>query len=83
MLRDNHLPRRVQYDTSSDSVSARHIHLKQQHVEALFGEGYQLHVLKDLSQPGQYACEETVEVIGQRLFCECENSWTCPPHYAV
>lgn len=47
-------------------VSARHIHLKPEHIEALFGEGYSLTVLKDLSQPGQYACEETVEVIGPK-----------------
>ena len=48
------------------NVSARHIHLSQAHVEALFGEGYQLTKLKDLMQPGQFACNETVAVVGPK-----------------
>ncbi|HYF96342.1 MAG TPA: phosphate propanoyltransferase [Symbiobacteriaceae bacterium] len=48
------------------NVSARHIHLSQAHVEALFGEGYQLTVMKDLMQPGQYAANEIVAVIGPK-----------------
>ncbi len=48
------------------NVSARHIHLSQEHVEALFGPGYQLTKLKDLMQPGQFACRETVKVTGPR-----------------
>ncbi|NOU93347.1 phosphate propanoyltransferase [Paenibacillus sp. LMG 31456] len=47
-------------------VSARHIHLSEEHIELLFGKGYQLKVLKDLSQPGQYAAEETVAVVGPK-----------------
>lgn len=47
-------------------ISARHMHLSQQHVEILFGEGHQLHPIKDLSQPGQYACEERVEIVGPK-----------------
>ncbi len=47
-------------------VSARHIHLSQEHVEILFGEGYQLTEMKPLSQPGQYAANETVAVIGSK-----------------
>lgn len=47
-------------------VSGRHIHLTQEHVEALFGAGYQLTEFKPLSQPGQYAANETVEVIGPK-----------------
>lgn len=43
-------------------VSARHIHLSREHVEQLFGQGYELTVLKPLSQPGQFAANETVAV---------------------
>ena len=39
-------------------VSGRHLHLTQAHLETLFGPGYQLTVMKDLSQPGQYAANE-------------------------
>lgn len=44
-------------------ISGRHIHVSQEHLEILFGEGYQLTKFKDLSQPGQFACEERVDVI--------------------
>ncbi len=47
-------------------TSARHLHLSRAAIDALFGEGYQLTKKKDLSQPGQFACEEKVEVIGPR-----------------
>jgi putative phosphotransacetylase len=47
-------------------VSARHIHLSQEHIEALFGTGYRLQIFKDLSQPGQFAAEETVAVTGPK-----------------
>lgn len=47
-------------------VSARHIHLSKEHVQALFGQGAELTVFKDLSQPGQFAANETVEVIGPK-----------------
>ncbi len=40
--------------------SNRHIHLSQKDVDALFGAGYQLKKMRDLAQPGQYACEERV-----------------------
>jgi propanediol utilization protein len=48
-------------------VSNRHVHLTRADVETLFGAGYTLTKMKDLSQPGQYACEETVTVIGPSL----------------
>ncbi len=47
-------------------TSARHVHLSQEHIEALFGKGYQLTHKKDLSQPGQFACEERVDLIGPK-----------------
>ncbi|MGI5891842.1 MAG: phosphate propanoyltransferase [Bacillota bacterium] len=47
-------------------ISNRHLHISQEHLEKLFGEGYQLTNLKDLSQPGQYACNETVHVVGHK-----------------
>jgi acetate kinase len=47
-------------------VSAHHIHLSQDHVDALFGKGHQLTVLQELSQPGQYACKERVNLIGPK-----------------
>jgi acetate kinase len=47
-------------------VSAHHVHLSQEDTEKLFGPGHQLTRLKDLSQPGQYACEETVNLIGPK-----------------
>ncbi|MBQ4324539.1 MAG: phosphate propanoyltransferase [Clostridia bacterium] len=48
-------------------TSARHLHLSQADLDVLFGEvGYQLHPKKDLSQPGQYACEERVTVVGPK-----------------
>ena len=48
-------------------ISNRHIHLSQQDVETLFGAGYQLTPLKDLSQPGQYACKETLTLVGPSM----------------
>ena len=47
-------------------TSARHVHLTKESVEILFGKGHTLTKKKDLSQPGQYACEEKVEVIGPK-----------------
>ena len=47
-------------------TSARHIHLSQEALEALFGKGAILTNKKDLSQPGQFACEEKVELVGPK-----------------
>mgnify|MGYP000766941646 CR=1 FL=1 len=44
-------------------VSARHVHLSQEHLEILFGKGAKLTHKKDLSQPGQFACEERVTIV--------------------
>ena len=48
------------------AVSNRHVHLSKQAVETLFGTGYMLNKQKDLSQPGQFACEETVTLEGPK-----------------
>lgn len=47
-------------------ISNKHIHLKQEDIETLFGKGYELTNMKDLKQPGQYAAKETVKVIGPK-----------------
>lgn len=47
-------------------TSARHVHVTKEALETLFGEGYQLTKKKDLSQPGQFACEERVQVVGPK-----------------
>ena len=47
-------------------TSARHLHLSAEHIEILFGKGHELTKKKDLSQPGQFACEERVTVVGAK-----------------
>ncbi len=47
-------------------TSARHVHLTEEHIAILFGEGATLTHKKDLSQPGQFACEERVTVVGPK-----------------
>lgn len=47
-------------------VSAHHVHLTQEHVEALYGIGHTLTPKSELSQPGQFACEEQVALIGPK-----------------
>ena len=48
-------------------ISNRHIHLSREDLETLFGAGYELTPLKDLSQPGQYACKETLTILGPSM----------------
>ena len=50
-------------------TSARHVHVTQEHLEALFGKGFELTVKKELSQPGQFASNERVteKRIGERV----------------
>ena len=47
-------------------ISARHIHVTKEQVAILFGEGHQLTPKKALSQPGQFACEEKLTIVGPR-----------------
>ncbi|MGB9614509.1 MAG: phosphate propanoyltransferase [Fervidobacterium sp.] len=47
-------------------VSNRHVHLSREDVGILFGKDYQLTPIKDLGQPGQFACKETVIIVGPK-----------------
>lgn len=47
-------------------ASGRHVHLSKQDLETLFGKNYVLTKVKELSQPGQYACKERVDIIGPK-----------------
>ena len=48
-------------------ISNRHIHLNKDDLETLFGKGYELTPIKELSQPGQYACKETLTLVGPSM----------------
>lgn len=54
-------------DTVPVGVSNRHIHLSKDDLETLFGKGYELTPIKDLSQPGQFACKEQLTIVGPSL----------------
>lgn len=47
-------------------ASGRHIHLSEEHMKHLFGDDHKLTPVKELSQPGQYACKERVRIIGAK-----------------
>ena len=47
-------------------ISNKHLHLSEEHIVALFGEGYELTPIKDLVQPGQYAADEKVDLVGPK-----------------
>lgn len=47
-------------------TSARHVHITKEHLKVLFGPDAELHNKKDLSQPGQFACEERVTIVGPK-----------------
>ena len=47
-------------------TSARHVHVTQEDLETLYGKGHELTKKKDLSQPGQFACEEKVTIVGSK-----------------
>lgn len=52
------------------AMSNRHIHLGQEDLDILFGKGYELTKFKDLSQPGQYASDEKVDIVGPKRTIE-------------
>ena len=60
-------------------ISARHVHVSQKDLEILFGEGYTLTPKKDLSQPGQFACEEKVTVVGPKGSLKASILGPCRP----
>ena len=47
-------------------ISARHLHISRAHLDKLFGKFYELKSIKELSQPGEFAAEERIEVIGEK-----------------
>ena len=47
-------------------LSNKHVHLSKEHIDILFGEGYELTPIKDLTQPGQFACDEKVDLVGPK-----------------
>lgn len=47
-------------------LSNKHLHLSEEHIEVLFGKGHTLTPTKDLVQPGQFACEEKVDIVGPK-----------------
>ena len=53
-------------NTFEVEASGRHVHLSRQEIDALFGPGYQLTKVKDLSQPGQFVCKERITVAGPK-----------------
>lgn len=63
-LSKQHHPTAIDAPSIPVAVSARHVHLSQEAVEALFGKGYALRKMRDLSQPEGWAAEETVEIVG-------------------
>jgi acetate kinase len=58
--------RRVTGHSIPVGVSVRHVHLTRAHCDALFGAGYELTERRPVSQPGQYVCRETVDLVGPR-----------------
>ena len=60
-------------------ISARHVHVTQATLETLFGAGHTLTNKKDLSQPGQFACEEKVTVVGPKGSLKASILGPCRP----
>ena len=66
VLKHIDLQDRIRPGTVPVGVSGRHIHVTQADLETLFGAGYQLKEMKKLSQPGQFAAEECVMLVGRK-----------------
>ncbi len=52
--------------TVTVGLSNKHVHLSKEHIDILFGEGHELTPIKDLTQPGQFACDEKVDLVGPK-----------------
>lgn len=65
-LQDNLTEQKEETNEIPVGISNRHIHLSQADLNSLFGENYQLTKMKDLSQPGQFACKELVTICGPK-----------------
>lgn len=50
----------------SVGISGKHVHVSREHLDVLYGPGYQLQPMKDLSQPGQYASKELVDLVTEK-----------------
>lgn len=64
-------------------ISARHLHLSPSDQDALFGPGYEMKKMKDISQRGQWAAEEKVRVIGPKGELDCRVLGPCRPKTQV
>ena len=64
-------------------VSARHVHVTKETLEKLFGKGHELTPKKDLSQPGQFACEEKVTIVGEKGSLKASILGPCRPEDQV
>lgn len=78
------MPTTIEYGEAIPiEVSARHVHLSQADQDVLFGPGYVMKKMKDLSQTGQWAAEEKVTVIGPKGQFDCRVLGPCRPKTQV